>query len=51
LGGGLLVLVGGGGEVLVGGGVLVVVLGHVSLMLATPDGSFSVEGGTPGGMW
>jgi hypothetical protein len=52
----------GGGEELVlvfgclaGGGVLVVVgvvtLGHVSLMLDTPAGSFRVEGDTPGGRW
>jgi hypothetical protein len=45
---------GGGGVVCVGGGVdfvVVGVLGHVSEMLTTPSGSFSVDGETPGGSW
>lgn len=48
VGGGLVALVRGGGvEVVVG----VVTFGHVSAMLATPGGSFRVDGGTPGGRW
>jgi hypothetical protein len=44
---GLVVVRGRGVEVPVG----VVSFGHVSEMLATPGGSFRVEGGTPGGRW
>jgi hypothetical protein len=52
------VVFGGGFGVVFGGGfgvVLVVVgggaLGHDSLTLTTPAGSFNVEGETPGGRW